>query len=150
MLPSLRSCLLLPTSASSCSLSFSRAISYKEGPRRPRKMETKLQGNKEFQGRTHFNDIYDMKINLQGMRFHNKRHTRQHKKLLFKSFEFRDSKFDHMHQFEHKYGTRGTGIRHNAFWEHVPEMVPELVVPDLTDCSFKPYVSYRTMDIKQV
>uniref|UniRef100_A0A915EAZ1 39S ribosomal protein L41, mitochondrial n=1 Tax=Ditylenchus dipsaci TaxID=166011 RepID=A0A915EAZ1_9BILA len=27
---------------------------------------------------------------------------------------------------------------------HVPEMVPELVVPDLTGCELKPYVSFRT------
>ena len=149
MLQSFRSCLLLPTS-SSCSLSFARAISYKEGPRRPRKVETKLHGNKEFKGRTSFGDIYDYKINLQGMRFFNKRHTRLHKKVLFKPFEYRDPKYEHMHQFEHKYGTRGTGIRHAAFWEHVPEMVPELVVPDLTECSLKPYVSYRTKDFVQV
>ena len=29
-------------------------------------------------------------------------------------------------------------------------MVPQLVVPDLTDCDLKPYVSYRTTDIYQV
>ncbi|XP_035234063.1 39S ribosomal protein L41, mitochondrial-like [Stegodyphus dumicola] len=31
----------------------------------------------------------------------------------------------------------------------VPEMVPELVVPDLTGFHLKPYVSYRTEDIVQ-
>ncbi|CAD5217926.1 unnamed protein product [Bursaphelenchus xylophilus] len=31
-------------------------------------------------------------------------------------------------------------------WVHVPEMVPELIVPDLTGFDLKPYVSYRTDD----
>jgi large subunit ribosomal protein L41 len=28
-------------------------------------------------------------------------------------------------------------------------MIPELIVPDLTDCKFKPYVSYKTKDVVQ-
>ena len=40
-------------------------------------------------------------------------------------------------------------FRHAAYWEHVPEMVPELVVPDLEDCDLKPYVSYATEDVYQ-
>ena len=32
---------------------------------------------------------------------------------------------------------------------HVPEMVPELVVPDLTGFMLKPYVSYKVKDIEQ-
>jgi len=31
----------------------------------------------------------------------------------------------------------------------VPEMVPEFVVPDLTDCKLKPYVSYKVSEITQ-
>lgn len=31
----------------------------------------------------------------------------------------------------------------------VPEMIPELIVPDLTDFPLKPYVSYRTADFTQ-
>lgn len=31
----------------------------------------------------------------------------------------------------------------------VPEMIPELIVPDLTKCTLKPYVSYRAMDVVQ-
>lgn len=46
------------------------------------------------------------------------------------------------------------GMRLPGYWKdkklvHVPEMVPELVVPDLTDFKLKPYVSYRTEDIEQ-
>merc|ERR1711874_428859 len=49
-------------------------------------------------------------------------------------FEKRDQQWSDI--YEHKYGTRSTGIRHQADWE--------LVIPDLTDCKLKPYVSYRT------
>ncbi|RWS31976.1 39S ribosomal protein L41-like protein [Leptotrombidium deliense] len=46
------------------------------------------------------------------------------------------------------------GIKHAGFWfrdkfHYVKEMEPELIVPDLTDCKLKPYVSYRTPDIHQ-
>ena len=67
---------------------------------------------------------------------------------MFRKFEFRDPKFDKI--YEHKYGTRGTGIRHEAYWEHVPEMVPEIIVPDLEGFKLKPYVSYKVKDIEQV
>ena len=50
----------------------------------------------------------------------------------------------------HKYGTRGTGVRHETHWEHIPETIPELVVPDLEGFKLKPYVSYRTKEIYQV
>ncbi len=50
----------------------------------------------------------------------------------------------------HKYGCRGTGIRHPSYWQHIPEKVPELIVPkDLDRCSLKPYVSYSTKEIYQ-
>ena len=29
------------------------------------------------------------------------------------------------------------------------EMIPELIVPDLSDCKLKPYVSYKTKEINQ-
>lgn len=32
---------------------------------------------------------------------------------------------------------------------HVPEMVPQLIVPDLEGCQLKPYVSYRAPDVIQ-
>lgn len=28
-------------------------------------------------------------------------------------------------------------------------MIPELIVPDLTDCKFKPYVTYKTTEVIQ-
>ncbi|KAH9367847.1 hypothetical protein HPB48_003108 [Haemaphysalis longicornis] len=31
----------------------------------------------------------------------------------------------------------------------IPEMIPELVVPDLTDCQLRPYVSYRAPEVTQ-
>ncbi|GFR72645.1 39S ribosomal protein L41, mitochondrial [Elysia marginata] len=44
-----------------------------------------------------------------------------------------------------------TGIYHKLTGEytHVPEMVPEFVVPDLTGFELKPYVSYRAKEITQ-
>merc|ERR1712083_888887 len=41
-------------------------------------------------------------------------------------------------------GTRSTGIRHEHFWERVPEMIPEL-----EECELRPYVSYATEEIYQ-
>eukprot|EP00093_Oithona_nana_P000483 00483.XXX_2116_1171_1 [CDS] Oithona nana genome sequencing. len=84
----------------------------------------------------------EVKVNFRGLRLYNKRHTRVHKEMIFQPFEKRDQQWSDI--YEHKYGTRSTGIRHQADWEHVPEKVPELVIPDLTDCKLKPYVSYRT------
>merc|ERR1712059_72662 len=48
----------------------------------------------------------------------------------------------------HKWA-KSTGIRHNRYWEEVPEKIPELIVPDLSACHLKPYVSYGTKDIYQ-
>ena len=151
MLPSLRSSLLSSYSAAASSIicsSSSRSISYrgKSHPYPNPMKESKLHGNKEF---VDYNiERQFPQIDFGGLRMFNKRHTRTHKKLLFKKFENRDSRYDHI--YEHKYGCRGTGIRHAAYWEHVEEKVPELVVPDLTDCQLKPYVSYRTKVINQV
>ena len=41
-------------------------------------------------------------------------------------------------------------MRHPHHWEHVPETVPELIVPDLEGFKLKPYVSYKTKEIYQV
>ncbi len=51
----------------------------------------------------------------------------------------------------HNYGCRGTGIRHEGCWSgHIPEMIPELVVPeDLEECPLKPYVPYTCKEINQ-
>ncbi|XP_037949581.1 39S ribosomal protein L41, mitochondrial [Teleopsis dalmanni] len=49
----------------------------------------------------------------------------------------------------HKRGVRDTGIMVNGKYVEIPEKIPELIVPDLTDCKFKPYVSYRAPDVVQ-
>ncbi|XP_047522051.1 39S ribosomal protein L41, mitochondrial [Pieris napi] len=48
-----------------------------------------------------------------------------------------------------KRGVRDTGYELNGKFVPVPEMIPELIVPDLKDCTFKPYVSYKTEDVIQ-
>ncbi|XP_008555944.1 39S ribosomal protein L41, mitochondrial [Microplitis demolitor] len=42
-----------------------------------------------------------------------------------------------------KRGCRDTGITVNGEYVEIPEKIPELIVPDLTNCELKPYVSYR-------
>ncbi|OWR41662.1 ribosomal protein L41 [Danaus plexippus plexippus] len=37
----------------------------------------------------------------------------------------------------------------NGRFVKVPEMIPELIVPDLKDCNLKPYVSYKAEDVIQ-
>ncbi|XP_063230132.1 large ribosomal subunit protein mL41 [Bacillus rossius redtenbacheri] len=49
----------------------------------------------------------------------------------------------------YKYGLRDIGYMSRGRHVTVPEMVPELVVPDLTDFQLKPYVSYRAPDVVQ-
>ncbi|KAG8184663.1 hypothetical protein JTE90_012148 [Oedothorax gibbosus] len=46
-------------------------------------------------------------------------------------------------------GMRPAGYYEGKKFVHVPEMIPELVVPDLTGFTLKPYVSYRAADIEQ-
>ncbi|CAG4951600.1 unnamed protein product [Colias eurytheme] len=48
-----------------------------------------------------------------------------------------------------KRGVRDTGYELNGKFVSVPEMIPELIVPDLKDCTLKPYVSYKTEDVIQ-
>lgn len=48
-----------------------------------------------------------------------------------------------------KRGVRDTGYIFERKYHEVPEMIPQLIVPDLTDCKFKPYVSYRVPDVIQ-
>ena len=48
------------------------------------------------------------------------------------------------------YGVRETFIRdEHGHKVDVPEMIPELIVPDLKDFNLKPYVSYRTSEFTQ-
>lgn len=46
-------------------------------------------------------------------------------------------------------GVRLTGVVENDKFVVIPEMIPELIVPDLKDCQFKPYVSYRASEVTQ-
>ena len=75
----------------------------------------------------------------------NKRWSKQHKKMMFnrKGPKFPDAFVDH-------YGVRPTGIKHEAWFESVQEMIPELIVPeDLDSTDLKPYVSYATEETYQ-
>jgi len=48
-------------------------------------------------------------------------------------------------------GTRPTGVRRpgDSKFIPIPEMIPELMVPDLTDFQLRPYVSYRCPEVVQ-
>ncbi|CAK1555884.1 unnamed protein product [Leptosia nina] len=48
-----------------------------------------------------------------------------------------------------KRGVRDIGYMLNGKFVQVPEMIPELIVPDLSNCTLKPYVSYKTEDVVQ-
>jgi large subunit ribosomal protein L41 len=48
-----------------------------------------------------------------------------------------------------KRGVRDTGFMFRGQYVEVPEKIPELIVPDLTNCKFKPYVSYKTPEVHQ-
>ena len=101
--------------------------------------------------------LYDMKWNFGHLHLRNKRYLPEHKKMFFNPFKRKSAKDQRLFRresevpkyFKRYEYARGTGIYHHAMYEHVPEMVPELVVPDLGDCQLKPYVSYRTKEIYQ-
>ena len=115
-------------------------------------MEEPIQEKSKLEGRKTYvpglRDHEEIKVNFQGLRFFNKRHLREHKRMYFKKFEDRRKLSPYIS--EHKYGCRGTGIRHERNWEHIPEKVPELIVPKLTGCKLKPYVSYRAKPVEMV
>ncbi|KAM3965842.1 mitochondrial ribosomal protein L41 [Aphomia sociella] len=46
-------------------------------------------------------------------------------------------------------GVRDVGYNLNGRFVTVPEMIPELIVPDLKDCDLKPYVSYKADNVIQ-
>ncbi|KAJ8686678.1 hypothetical protein QAD02_022472 [Eretmocerus hayati] len=48
-----------------------------------------------------------------------------------------------------KRGVRDVGYTQNGKFIKVPEMIPELVVPNLQGFTLKPYVSYRSLDVFQ-
>ncbi|KAJ8950987.1 hypothetical protein NQ318_006371 [Aromia moschata] len=49
----------------------------------------------------------------------------------------------------HKRGVRDVGYKEGDKFIVIPEKIPELIVPDLTECKLKPYVSYRAPDVVQ-
>lgn len=67
-----------------------------------------------------------------------------------KSFREKQKTDPHPDMPVDKRGVRDTFIldAHNNEVE-VPEMIPEMIVPDLTDFTLKPYVSYRAADFQQ-
>lgn len=70
----------------------------------------------------------------------NKRGSRIHKQK--QTTEDRELEID-------KRGVRDVGYTLNGRFITVPEMIPELIVPDLKDCDLKPYVSYKAADVIQ-
>ncbi|XP_026756280.2 39S ribosomal protein L41, mitochondrial [Galleria mellonella] len=46
-------------------------------------------------------------------------------------------------------GVRSTGYYMGEQFIKVPEMIPELIVPDLKDCNLKPYVTYKADNVIQ-
>lgn len=48
-----------------------------------------------------------------------------------------------------KRGVRDTGFYVQGVYKEVPQMIPQLVVPDLTDCKFKPYVTFKSPEVIQ-
>ena len=86
-------------------------------------------------------------INFKKIEAFNKRWSKKHKKIVFKKYQKQSAAFPDA--YIERYGTQDTGIHHAGFWEHVDEKVPELIVPDLTECELRPYVSYATEDVYQ-
>ncbi|CAH1110541.1 unnamed protein product [Psylliodes chrysocephalus] len=48
-----------------------------------------------------------------------------------------------------KRGVRDIGYQNGDKFVVIPERIPELIVPDISNCSLKPYVSYRAPDVFQ-
>lgn len=48
-----------------------------------------------------------------------------------------------------KRGVKDTGYTFQGVYYEVPEKIPQLIVPDLTGCTLKPYVSYKAPDVIQ-
>ncbi|XP_046998626.1 39S ribosomal protein L41, mitochondrial isoform X2 [Schistocerca americana] len=81
------------------------------------------------------------KRNFRKFLLHNKRGTRLFKKA---QTEKPDPDIPIYH-----YGVRPIGYKKDNRFIMVPEMIPELVVPDLTNFKLKPYVSYAAPDVIQ-
>ncbi|KAG1683353.1 39S ribosomal protein L41, mitochondrial [Nymphon striatum] len=52
------------------------------------------------------------------------------------------------HFIDHR-GVRPVGIGAGDHFKLIPELIPDIVVPDMKDFNLKPYVSYRVPDITQ-
>ncbi|XP_058116735.1 large ribosomal subunit protein mL41 [Anopheles ziemanni] len=48
-----------------------------------------------------------------------------------------------------KRGVRDVGVTIDGKFIAIPEKIPELIVPNLDGCKFKPYVSYKAPDVVQ-
>ncbi|XP_058825574.1 large ribosomal subunit protein mL41 [Topomyia yanbarensis] len=83
------------------------------------------------------------KHNFRKFLLYNKRGTRIFKKLRAAKPElYPDMPID-------KRGVRDTGVIHEGRYVEIPAKIPELIVPNLEGCNFKPYVSYRAPDVIQ-
>ncbi|XP_053695104.1 39S ribosomal protein L41, mitochondrial [Sabethes cyaneus] len=83
------------------------------------------------------------KHNFRKFLLYNKRGTRIFKKLRAANPElYPDMPID-------KRGVRDTGVTHDGKYVEIAEKIPEIIVPNLEGCKFKPYVSYRAPDVVQ-
>ncbi|XP_037797821.1 39S ribosomal protein L41, mitochondrial-like [Penaeus monodon] len=82
------------------------------------------------------------KKNFRKFLMHGKRGTRQFKEQV---------KNDPTSEFRQMFsrGVRPVGELVGKKYEVIPEMIPQLVVPDLEGFELKPYVSYRVPDVIQ-
>lgn len=48
-----------------------------------------------------------------------------------------------------KRGVKDTGYTYEGVFHEIPEKIPQLIVPNMTGCTLKPYVSYKTPDVIQ-
>jgi len=81
------------------------------------------------------------KRNFRKFLLYNKRGT--------KIFKERQTTKERDPELFHDLGVRPVGYGAGDRFVKVPEMIPELIVPDLTGFKLKPYVSYRTPDVVQ-
>ncbi|XP_046464474.1 39S ribosomal protein L41, mitochondrial-like [Daphnia pulex] len=81
------------------------------------------------------------KRNFKKFPIYNKRGTRD--------FKAKQAKNPHPDVPIHTYGVRPIGYKNGSAFVEIKELIPEIIVPDLTGFKLKPYVSYRTSDIVQ-
>nr|SVE77988.1 EOG090X0IZW [Daphnia lumholtzi] len=81
------------------------------------------------------------KRNFKKFPIFNKRGTRE--------FKARQAKNPHPDVPIHTYGVRPIGYKAGTSFVKINELIPEIIVPDLTGFKLKPYVSYRVNHIVQ-